>query len=149
MKINTEKAVTAFRILNKAKIGKMKDGDKFSIVKIMKELKPLAMSYDDFIKDASEKLRPESMDSINEKILPFANLPLELHRAKIKEVLTPEELAEWDKYNADVAACIQEELEKEVEFSFKPLSEEGFKGLLDSNDLTLAEIMALNDVIGG
>lgn len=134
MKTTTEKAVVAYRILSNAKIGKMKDGDKFNSVKIMKELKPVATAYDDFIKDAAEKLKPEGIEEIQRKV-------------QGNEKLTAEEQKLWDKYNADVAKCVQDELAKEVEFSFQPMSEEGFKGLLASNDLNLAEIMALDEVI--
>lgn len=135
MKTTTEKAVVAYRILNNAKIGKMKEGDQYNIIKVMKELKPVATSYDDFIKDASEKLKPEGIEKIQAKL-------------QTKEMLTPDEQKAWDEYNQKVAKCVEDELKKEVEFTFQPLSEEGFKGLLSSNDLTLAEIMALNDVIG-
>lgn len=135
MKTTTEKAVVAYRVLNNAKIGKMKDGDKFNIVRIMKELKPVAIGYDDFIKDAAEKLKPEGIEEIQGKV-------------QGRDALNPEEQKVWDKYNADVAKCVQDELKKEHEFTFVPLSEEGFKGLLSSNDFTLSEIMALNEVIG-
>lgn len=135
MKTTTEKAVVAYRILNNTKVGKMKDGDKYNIVKIMKELKPAANSYDDFIKDAADKLKPEGIEEIQSKV-------------QASEKLTAKEQESWNKYNQDVAQCVSDELKKEVEFSFTPLSEEGFKGLLSSNDLTLAEIMALEEVIG-
>lgn len=136
MKTTTEKAVIAYRILNNAKLGKMKDGDKFNVIKIMRELKPVATSYDDCIKDTADKLKPEGIEKIQGKM-------------QGKEKLDAEEQKVWDKYNSDVAKCVQDELTKEVEFSFMPLSEEGFKGLLESNDLPVGEIMALYDVIGG
>lgn len=136
MKTTTiEKAVVAYRILNKAKIGKMKEGDQFNIIKVMKELQPVATKYDDFIKVAAEKLKPEGIEIIQSKV-------------QLEKALTPDEHKVWEEYNQKVAKCVQDELTKEVEFSFVPLSEEGFKGLISSNDLTLAEIMALNDVIG-
>lgn len=135
MKTTTEKAVVAYRVLNNAKIGKMKDGDKFNVVKIMKELKPVATGYDDFLKDAAERLKPEGTEELQSKV-------------QGGEQLDAEEQKVWDKYNADIAKCVQEELAKEIEFTFVPLSEEGFKGLLSSNDFSMAEIMALYDVIG-
>lgn len=135
MKTNTEKAVIAYRILNNAKIGKMKDGDKFTVVKIMKELKPVATAYDDFIKDAADRLKPEGIEEIQGKVQSNKEMSLE-------------ERMIWDKYNQDVAKCVQDELAKELDFTFVPLSDEGFKGLLASNDFTIAEIMALDEVIG-
>lgn len=135
MKTTTEKAVVAYRILNNAKLGKMKDGDKFNIVKMMKELKPVATAYDEFIKDAAEKLKPEGIEEIQSKV-------------QQQENLNAEEQSIWAKYNSDVAKCVADELAKENEFTFVPLSEEGFKGLLASNDFSVAEILALDEVIG-
>lgn len=135
-KVTTEKAVITFRILNNAKFGKMKDGDKFNAVKIMKELKPVATSYDDFLKDAAEKLKPEGSEEIQGKI-------------QSGEKLSSDEQKEWDKYNQNVAKCVQDELAKELELDFVALSEEGFKGLLASNDFTMGEVLALDEVIGG
>lgn len=148
MKTTTEKAVIAYRILNNAKLGKMKDGDKFNVVKIMKELKPVATSYDDFVKDATEKLKPEGIEGIQEKLAPIFSLPPEFQRKEIKRLLSLDEIEVWDKYNTDVAKCVQDEVAKEHEFTFVPLSEEGFQGLLASNDFSLAEILALDEVIG-
>lgn len=135
MNTTTEKAVIAYRILNNAKLGKMKDGDKFNLIKVMKELKPIATGYDDFIKDASEKLKPEGFDEIQGKL-------------NGNEALTADEQKLVDKFNQDVAKCVGDELKKEHELKFQPLSEEGFKGLLSSNDLSMGEVMALYDVIG-
>lgn len=145
MKTTTEKAVIAFRILYGdrhlggtnvgARLGKMKDGDKFNIVKIMRELKPVATSYDDLMKDASEKLKPDGIEEIQRKV-------------QSNEAMTADEQKSWEEYNQKVAKCLEDELKKEVEFSFQPLSEEGMKGLMASNDLNVAEIMALYDVIG-
>lgn len=148
MKATTEKAIVAYRILNNAKISKMKDGDKFNIVKIMKELKPIATGYDDFLKDATKKLEPEGVEEIQKKINPAFSLPPEQQRNEIVKLLSADELAMWDKFNSDVAKCVDEELSKEIKFKFKPLSEEGFKGLIGSNDFAMSQIMALYDVIG-
>lgn len=130
MKKTIEQAVIAYRILNEAKLGKMKDGDKFSAVKIMKGLKGVATSYDDFLKDASEKLKPEGFAEIQGKENP-----------------TPDEKKVLEKYQQDINECVSEELKKEVELDFTPLSEEGMKGIMESNDFTMGQIMALYEVI--
>ena len=145
MKTTTEKAVIAFNILYGdahrggknpgVKLGKMKDGDKFNMMKVMKELKPVATDYFDFMKDSSERLRPEGFEEIQTKL-------------QSEEELTPDEKKVWEEYNKKVQQCVEDELKKEVEFTFQPLSEEGFKGLLSSNDLTLAEIMAIGEILG-
>lgn len=134
-KTTTEKAVVAYRILNNAKLGKMKDEDKFLVVRAMKQLRPVATDYDDFIKDAAERLKPEGIEAIQEKVQSNATL-------------SEEERKVWEKYNQDVTKCVQDELAKEKEFTFEALGDEGLKGLLASNDFAVAEIMALDEVIG-
>ena len=145
MKASTEKAVLAFNILYGdvhrggrnpgAKIGKMKDGDAFNMLKVIKELKPVATGYFDFMKDSAEKLKPEGIEIIQSKVAG-------------EKALSPEEQKVWDEYNRKVAKCVEDELKREVEFSFQPLSREGFKGLVESNDFTLAEIVALDEILG-
>lgn len=135
MKTTTEKAVIAYRILNNAKLGKMKDEGKFAVIKIMKELKPVATGYDDFIKDAAEKLKPEGIEEIQAKL-------------QGKGELSAEEQALWNEYNEKVQKCVQDELNKEVEVTCEPLKEEDFGALIASNDFAVGEIMALDEVIG-
>lgn len=135
MKTTTEKAIVAYRILNNAKLGKMKDEDKFLIVRAMKQLKPIATAYEDFMKDASDRLKLDGIEAIQEKV-------------QRSEQLTTDEQSVWIKYNTNVAKCVSEELAKDVELSFEQLDEEAMKGLLASNDFNVSEIMYLDEVIG-
>lgn len=127
MKTTKEQAIMAYDILAGAKLGKMKDGDKFAAVKIMRDLKSTASDYRDYLKDVSDKLKPEGFDELQG---------------------TPEAEKVATKYQQDVARCLSDELAKEIELDFTPLSEEGLKSLIDSNDFTLGQIMTLQDVIG-
>lgn len=136
MKTTSEKAIITYRILNNAKMGKMEDEAKFTLIKILKELKPIAQGYDDFLKDVAEKLRPDGFDKIQAKI-------------QAKEKLEIDEQRKVEKFNNDVENCLKDELQKECEFSFPQLDENGFKGLLASNDFSTAEAMSLYDVIVG
>lgn len=136
MKINKEKAIIVYNILDKSNLGKCKDEDKIAIVRIMKALKPYANEYDDFLKDASIKLRPEGFDAIEEKISKGS-------------LLTASERMLLDKYNADVMRCVSQDFNgKEIEVDFKPLSEDAFNSLIIGNAYKGGEVMALYDTIG-
>lgn len=132
MKKTTEESVIVYRMLNNAKLTKMEDNEKFLVIRLMKELKPIANSYDEFIKDAAEKLKPEGIDEINAKM------------QEGKE-LSKEEKEVFDKFNRDVTECVQKELKKEHEINAELLSEEAMKHFMSSNDFSVAEIMALYD----
>ena len=131
MKTTTGNAVMSYRILNDAKLGKMKDGDRYAAIGMMKALKAATSAYDDFVKVALDKLKPENYDEL-----------------QAKKELTPEERGIMEKYDADVNACAIRELEKEIELDFTSLSDEGMKGLYESNDFTLGQILLLEETIG-
>lgn len=134
-KRTTDQIVTAYRLVSAAKLSKMEDAEKFQLIKVVRQLKKTATDFEDFLKDAQEKLKPEGFDTIATKI-------------QSKQDLTPEESSKIGKYNKDVADCLSEELEKEVELTFEPLSEEAIGRLVASNDFAVSDIISITDVIG-
>lgn len=131
----TDSIVAAFRIINTAKISKMEDAEKFSFIKAVRQLKKVSTEFDEFLKDAQERLKPDGFDAIAAK---YQN----------KEELTAEENAVLGKYNADVSECVKEELEKEVELTFAPFSEDVIGRFVASNDFSVNEVLTVSDVIG-
>lgn len=131
----TESIVAAFRIINNAKISKMEDAEKFALIKAVRHLKKVNNEFDEFLKDAQNRLKPEGFDAIAAK---YQN----------KEELTAEENAILSKYNTDVSECVKEELEKDVELPFTPLSEESLGRFIASNDFSVSEVLMVSDVIG-
>lgn len=126
-----ENIVIAYRVLLTAKNSKMKDGDKYNMLRIRRELKKHAVEYEDYLKDVRESLKPEGFEKIEGK-----------------ETLTPEEREIAKNYDRKVDECVSEMLKKEIELDFTPLSEEGFTGLMNSNDFTFGELGVLDDLIG-
>lgn len=136
MKTTTDKAVTAYKILNGARLtDKMTDDDKFAVIGIMKVLKPVAVNYDDFYKDAVEKLKPEGIEPVLEKI-------------NRQQPLTGEEQSMAALFDRTLGNCVAPELNKEIELDFEPLNEEAMKGLISGNNFTVSQVMALYDIIG-
>ena len=58
--MKTIDVVNTFAALNGAKLAKMEDKEKFTLLQAMKELKPIKNDYDDFVKDARAKLHGEN-----------------------------------------------------------------------------------------
>ncbi|MDE7440641.1 MAG: hypothetical protein K2M69_00535 [Muribaculaceae bacterium] len=133
-KKTTDQIVTAYRLLNNAKLSKMEDAEKFAVIKIARKLRKASADFDELVKDAQERLKPDNFDIIASKM-------------QANKELTPEESAAVEKYNRDITACVREELEKEVEPDFEPISEEAFGRLIASNDFSTAEVIAIDDVI--
>ncbi|WP_289755327.1 hypothetical protein [uncultured Duncaniella sp.] len=136
--LTTESIVIAHNSLKGARLTRLDTQEKFTVIRAMRALRPVASSLQEFIEDAREKLRPEDWDNIQ-------------HKAERFDTLTEEEKREvnatMEAYNADVARCIGEEASKEQELEFEPLTEEAFGRLLDSNDLDISTIIVLQDVL--
>lgn len=131
----TDQIVTAFRLINNAKLTKMETAERFALIKAMRQLKKVATEFDDFLKDAQDKLKPENFDTIMEKY-------------QSKQELTSEEIVAFNKYNKNVSDCLKDELDKEIELTFEPLTEESLGRLIESNDYTVNDIMVIEDVLG-
>ena len=125
-----------YEILSGAKLNKMEDNDKFKVIKIMRELKPINSEITEAIKDAQDKLKDENHDELLEK-------------AKTNQ-LSEEELikanAYFKKFEKDIYAAIKDILETEIELKEK-ISVEAFEKLIASNDYTVEVIMILEDAI--
>ena len=76
-KLKTEVIIALFRMLNEAKYSKMNDDGKIKTWRILRALKPIAVKFDDDMKTAREKLRPEGYDELLNKAqqLTVAHLP--------------------------------------------------------------------------
>lgn len=133
--IKVSDAVTAFRLINPAKLTKMESEERFAVILATRQLKKSATDFDELVKDAQEKLKPaEGFDKIVGKV-------------QGRKELTPSEQETLNKYNKDVSDCVQTELDKEVELDFKPLSEDAFGRFVESNDFSVSEIMLISDVL--
>ena len=127
--IKTRQAVSAYNVARNLKFGKVERGDVFTLLRATNALKPTVTAYEDFVKDAQERLKPEGFDSIAAKF-------------QAKEELTAKEQAAVEKYNNDVSDCVEAELEKVVEVEYEPLGEDGLYALAAANENLTLEAMA-------
>lgn len=136
--------VKAYRIINDAKLTKMEDADKFKVIKATRQLKPVAASFDEFVKEAQERLKPEGWDDMQKKARQW-------QEDGDKSTLTVEERREINRYftdyNAKVEECVKEEAEKEHELTYERLSEEVFGKFVASNDYDVRTIIELENIL--
>lgn len=132
----TENVVAAYRaiIQNKAKVTKMEDSEKSAFLYAAHQLKKVAADFDDYAKSAQETLKPEGFDAIAAK-------------SQANEPLTEEEAAELNKYGKEVSDSLTAELEKEVELGFEPLTKEAFGRFVASNDLSINDMLVIEDAL--
>ena len=146
--IKAGKIIRAYRLLNIErneqtgregfKLSALDPKDLYIVIRALDALKPVVVKFDDFVKDAQKKLKPEDWD---DKVQKYQDA-------------STEEKAEIDKdaeeYTRKVNECVSTELEKDKEIeAYEHLSEEAFGKLVQTNDhlLNVPEIMLLREII--
>ena len=150
----TEKVLAAYRMLGSAKYGKLADDDKIKVLKICIALKPIATKYDEDSKDAAEKLKPS--DDYDERLAQAQEYErvsrdknADASQLKMCAAEFNEFIKEMNHYQDLISKALKDEMEKEVEVEFDPISEDALLKLMNSNDWTMAEVMAVSEVAVG
>lgn len=133
-KKTTDSIVSVYRLINNAKISQMDTEEKFAFIKAVRQLKKVGANFDELLNDAQERLKNEDTAAILTKI-------------QSGEELSAEENAAFNKYNQDVTSCLQDELDKEINLDFEPLSEGAFGRFIASNDFSVNQILLIEDVL--
>ena len=152
--------VNAYNVLNAAKLAKMQDTDKFTVIRAMRALKPIQTDYEAAVRDAQERLKPEDFDALQKKAADWNAT----HKDKKLTDLTPEERTTLDGINAayrdginaayrdyteKVEQCVRDLAETERELTYTRLSEEALGKLMESNpEWKMQEILGVADVLG-
>ena len=152
MKLSTDQIYKAFYVLMQAKYGKLDNEEKIKVWKISRALKPIANQFEEDGKDAAEQLKPtEDWEDRQMKALEYERKVRLPNFDPATLPMGPEEFDQWNrekiKYDKLVNEAMKEFAEKEVEVVFDPISEETFGKLLDSNDFSFDQALALGDVI--
>ena len=157
--------VNAYNVLNAAKLAKMQDADKFTVIRAMRALKPIQADYEAAVRDAQERLKPEDFDALQKKAADWnathkdkklTDLWNATHKDKKLTDLTPEERATLDGINAayrdytdKVEQCVRDLAETEKTLDYTRLSQDAFGKLLESNpEWKMQEILGVADVLG-
>ena len=144
MTMTTNEIVGLYKVLSDAKLAKVEEADKYSVIKILRKLRPTAESFEAYQKDAQERLKPENWDDIVSKVQQWQN-------EGENTTLTEDERKDINMaimtYERSVSSCIYEELNMEVEIEFKKLTESAYKKLLASNDWDAKTALLVADAI--
>ena len=147
----TEKVLAAYRMLGSAKYGKLADEDKIKVLKICIALKPIATKYDEDSKDVAEKLKPsedydERLAQAQEYDRVSRDKNADASQLKMGAADFNEFIKVMNHYQDLISKALKDEMEKEVEVEFEPISEDALLKLMNSNDWTVAQAMAVGEV---
>ena len=148
--VKADKIVAAYQILTSPKtqekpgivISSLDTSDIFKVVRATNAFKAVAVAFEDFRRDAAERLRPENWDEIVEKANRFKELSDEDKIAVNKAI---------SDYNRQIDECVASELEKDKEIdAYEHLSEDALGTLIKSNGhvLDVPAILLLNEILG-
>lgn len=149
--MKTKQVVDVYNVLCGAKLSKMEDKDKFIVIKAMRQLKPVAVSYEDEMKDAREKLKDDRFDDMQALAKDWEKKygrNARISDLPAGEVGKLEEInGYFMAYQHNVDKYAEELLAKDNELSYGRLSEEAFGKLVSSNDFDVQTIMDLQDAL--
>lgn len=148
--VKTKDVLNVHRIISSAKYTKMEDADKIKVWKIARALNPTAVQFDEDMKDAQEKLKPEGdFDGRMNKAVEFERLRNAGEPAE--KVMSDEEyngfISEFKAYEKTVNEAVAEFGDKDVEVEFEPLTEEAFGRLMASNEWTVQQASLVGDFV--
>lgn len=138
-----------YNLLNGANIGKMTGGEKLSVVKLLRAMKPVAVEFADASKDIEQKMKPEGYDERLRKAIAYEQKKQNPEITVEQPEMTDEEyhafIQELQEYRQLVGKAIDELGGEEVELNADPLTEGALEHLLDANDWPTDQLMTLAD----
>lgn len=145
MELKTKNILEVYQIVSEAKLTKVSDSNKIKIVRMLFKMKPINEDYQDFIKDAQEKLKGENHDEILAKAQQW-------QKEGENTALTENERIEVNKYlfayQQKIEECAREEIEKVHSLEYERIGDEGLETLLGSNpDWTPSVIMKISNFV--
>lgn len=145
--MKTIKAVRAYKLMQSIKPKAMDGDNQMKYIKIMRVLRPVAENYDKDLEDGKNALQDEKFEEMQQK----AAKHNEAIQAKKNEgLLSFSELKELNDYFTDYDKSVKKLLadldNQEVNLSLDKLSEEAFKKLAESIEVSGDDLIALSDV---
>lgn len=141
MEVSVKDIRDVYVLLNGAKLTKMGAKAQVKLVKIVRKLKGIVGPYEGYVKDAAEKLKGDN----------HAEMEALVNEWKDKGSLDKDNqnkvVAYYKEYNQKLDESLQDEFEKLHEVELDKLTEEEFEQLIASNEFTVNQIIAIEDLI--
>ncbi|MBD5237381.1 MAG: hypothetical protein HDS62_07620 [Bacteroidales bacterium] len=136
--MKTEKAVALYNLLKGLKVGKLKGEMQYAVLRNARALKSVATSFEDFLSDARERLKPGEFEEVIEKFNRFDTLE-EGEKQEVNRIIMD--------YQKRVDECVHEELEREQEIDpLTALDDEALTALSAGNELTVEQLLTLSEM---
>ena len=135
MKDKKVQIARAYNILSRSSFSKMKEGEKFGMIRIIQKLRPIAKPYLELEEETRDKLKPQRYEEI-------------LHCMATGKPISLEDQINFKKFNSDMEIAMKEDADVEVNVDFTPISGESFTRYMESNPNFIgADFEVLADII--
>lgn len=146
--MKTSDCIQAATSLRMAKVTKMEDKEKMTVIKAMRALDKVAKEYEELVKEVKEKLKDERFDNMSRRGEEFNASHREGQDLTAGEQQEVKELnAYFADYNKRLDEMLKKEYEREVTVEYERLAEDSFGRLVASNDFTVQEIINIEAVL--
>lgn len=150
--LSTEKVYSAYVVLASAKYGKLSEDEKIQVWKIARTLNPIATKFEEDTKNASETFVPydgfkEDLQKANEYREKSKDRNVDADSLPMSPTEYQEFMKKFTEYQETVGKALKDFAKSKVNVDFDIISEETFKRLLDSNDWTFGQVVAVGDIL--
>lgn len=130
--------VSTYKLLGEAKVMNLTEEEVLTIVIARKQMRRLAIDYDEYLKDVQDKFRPDNFEELAMKAQNWD----ELSKEEQQEINL-----QLKVYERKVNSIVKDELNKEVEINLEPLSEACLAKLIKMNGWSINKIDELSAVL--
>lgn len=146
--VKKQTIINVYPVLDASSLGKMEVTDRFAYIKALRPIKQIYTEFNDFREDAINRLKPENYDKIVDNVQKFNQMNQEEREEALKDKEFADALQANGEFNLNVEMCFRDELAKDIDLEFAPLSEDAFGKLMESNpQWNAGQIIELQDLL--
>lgn len=149
-KTMTKKAIhSVYVIMSSARLTELKNTeDKVAVLRILRELRQVAMKYETDAREAAEKLAPEGYEDSRRKAVAYEN---DRRAGKQPTTMTEQEYRQFIATHIDYEQARQAAMHDvdnaEVELEFEPVGEGVLEPLMAANGWTVEQYFTVEDAM--
>lgn len=126
-------------VLKEAKLGGMKLESKMIVLNNLRQTTPIFNTYNEVLKEASERLKPEGFDDLIKKVQADNGKP------QSECLSTPDEIRKANRmvstYNNEMETYLREMNDEEVDFTPGRLPADDFGKFMETNDMEASKLI--------
>lgn len=140
---------TVYAVIGNARLSSLKkNDDKVAVLKVLRELRYVANRYDEDVKDASERLKPDGFDELRNRAAVYEAERLDgMRPAAMSAVEYQGFLDQAAGYKKAVDDVMRDVDEATVDLEFEPVASDILQQLMDDNRWTVDQYLIIEEAL--